>query len=35
LVSIHVAQLFDVVTWNEARVEHQLTQTGEHAQGIG
>jgi hypothetical protein len=29
------AQLFDVVAWNEARVEHQLAQTGKHAQRIG
>ncbi len=32
---ILVAQLFDIVARDEARVEHQLAQTGKHAQGIG
>jgi hypothetical protein len=35
VVFILVAQLFDVVAWNESGVERQLAQTGKHAQGIG
>jgi predicted short-subunit dehydrogenase-like oxidoreductase (DUF2520 family) len=34
-IVIHVAQLVDIVAWNETRMEDQLAHTGKHAQGIG